>query len=166
MSAQRLLGLPPITPELKSISPYLQRADELKSQDQIMAYWCAYYAAQVGIAIKAKDTPSRDVLFALLGTLERLKKDIGPNDAVDMEPASSAYVENFALKVFAMADNEDRSGDPQQVCPAHPTAFLSYPVSGQRPKNSSQQPTFSKSSRYSPNPKSQTPYVHLLRPLI
>ncbi|KAF9469869.1 Vta1 like-domain-containing protein [Collybia nuda] len=112
MSAQRLLGLPLITPELKSISPYLQRADELKSQDPIMAYWCAYYAAQVGIALKAKDVPSRDVLFALLGTLERLKKDIGPHDAVDVESASSAYVENFAFKVFTMADNEDRKGDP------------------------------------------------------
>lgn len=140
MSAQRLLGLPPITPELKSISPYLQRADELKSQDQIMAYWCAYYAAQVGIAIKAKDTPSRDVLFALLGTLERLKKDIGPNDAVDMEPASSAYVENFALKVFAMADNEDRSGDPNRyVQLTHPFSYLTLSqVNGQKVPRSSQ----------------------------
>jgi vacuolar protein sorting-associated protein VTA1 len=112
MASNRLLAsLPPITPELKSINPYLQRADELKSQDPIMAYWCAYYAAQVGISIKAKDNPSRDVLFSLLGILERLKKDIGPNDAIDLEAASSAYVENFALRVFAMADNEDRSSD-------------------------------------------------------
>ncbi|RDB29014.1 Vacuolar protein sorting-associated protein VTA1 [Hypsizygus marmoreus] len=105
-----LLGLPPISSPLKSISPYLQRAHELRSQDPIMAYWCAYYAAQVGISLKAKDTASRDVLFALLGTLERLKKEIGANDAVDIESVSSAYVENFALKVFAMADNEDRKG--------------------------------------------------------
>ncbi|KAF8225117.1 DUF605-domain-containing protein [Tricholoma matsutake] len=109
--ANRPLDLPLITPELKSIAPYLQRADELKSQDPIMAYWCAYYAAQVGISIKAKDNSSRDVLFSLLGILERLKKDIGPSDAIDIEAASSAYVENFALRVFAMADNEDRSGD-------------------------------------------------------
>ena len=110
MATNRLLGLPPVTPELKSINPYLQRADELKSQDPIMAYWCAYYAAQVGISLKAKSNPSRDVLFSLLGVLEHLKKDIGPNDAIDMEAASSAYVENFALRVFTMADNEDRSG--------------------------------------------------------
>ena len=75
-----------------------------------MAYWCAYYAAQVGISLKAKGNPSREVLFNLLGVLEHLKKDIGPNDAIDMDAASSAYVENFALRVFAMADNEDRSG--------------------------------------------------------
>ncbi|TFK36974.1 Vta1 like-domain-containing protein [Crucibulum laeve] len=110
MASQRLLGLPPVSSELKPITPYLQRADELKTQEPIVAYWCAYYAAQVGISIKARDAPSRELLLALLGLLERLKEEIGPNDAIDMEAASAAYVENFALKVFSMADNEDRAG--------------------------------------------------------
>ncbi|KAF8922024.1 hypothetical protein CPB85DRAFT_16968 [Mucidula mucida] len=39
-----------------------------------------------------------------------MKEAIGPNDAIDMEAASAAYVENFAIKVFSMADNEDRKG--------------------------------------------------------
>ena len=39
-----------------------------------------------------------------------MKTDIGPSDAVDIESVSSAYVEEFALKVFANADNEDRNG--------------------------------------------------------
>src|ERR1700722_9371008 len=68
----------------------------------------AYYAAQLGISLKAQGSASRQFLFDLLGVLERMKKDIGPNDTVDNEPASSAYVEDFALKVFAQADNEDR----------------------------------------------------------
>lgn len=124
-----ILGLPPTPPELKPISPYIQRAEELKYQDRIISYWCrlklytlsnlysltytpigAYYAAQVGISLKARDPSSRDFLYALLGALERLKSDIGANDAIDIETVSSAYVENFALKVFANADNEDRSG--------------------------------------------------------
>jgi vacuolar protein sorting-associated protein VTA1 len=70
----------------------------------------AYYAAQVGIALKAKDPASRTVLFELLGSLEKLKNDIGPCDAIDIEVASSAYVENFGLNVFGTADNEDRKG--------------------------------------------------------
>ncbi|OBZ78686.1 Vacuolar protein sorting-associated protein VTA1 [Grifola frondosa] len=106
-----VLNLPPVPPELKSISPYLQRADELTSRDPVMAYWCTYYAAQIGIARKAKDPAARTFLFALLGALENMKKDVGANDAIDDESASSAYVENFALKVFAMADNEDRRGE-------------------------------------------------------
>ena len=39
------------------------------------------------------------------------------NDAVHDEPASAAYVENFALRVFAGADNEDRNGNiTKYVC--------------------------------------------------
>jgi len=75
-----------------------------------MRFSGAYYAAQLGIGIKSRDTASRDFLFALLETLETMKKAIGPNDAIDVEAASAAYVENFALKVFFNADQEDRSG--------------------------------------------------------
>ena len=68
-----------------------------------------YYAAQIGIGLKPRDTASRDFLFSLLGALEHIKNEIGPNDAIYNELASSAYVENFALKVFTSADNEDRN---------------------------------------------------------
>ncbi|KAF9486312.1 DUF605-domain-containing protein, partial [Pholiota conissans] len=105
-----ILGLPTVPAELKPLAAYIQRAEELNNQDKIVSYWCAYYAAQVGIGLKSRDPASRDYLFALLGSLERLKAEIGANDAIDLESVSSAYVENFALKVFANADNEDRSG--------------------------------------------------------
>ncbi|KAJ7619189.1 Vta1 like-domain-containing protein [Mycena polygramma] len=104
------MSLPPIPVPLKTVAPYLQRADELRAKEPIIAYWCTYYAAQVGIALKAKDPASRNFLFELLGALEKLKAEIGPTDAIDIEAASAAFVENFALRVFAMADNEDRSG--------------------------------------------------------
>ena len=129
-----VLGLPSIPPPLKSIAPFLQRAEEVRSQDPVVAYWCtwgtltilrsplicaigAYYAAQVGISLKTKDTQSRNVLLELLGVLERMKKDIGANDALDVEVAGVAYVENFALKVFAAADNEDRRGEATRYRP-------------------------------------------------
>lgn len=71
----------------------------------------AYYAAQQGIALKVKDTNARHFLFELLGLLEKMKTDLGSNDAVHDEPASAAYIENFALRVFAAADSEDRKGN-------------------------------------------------------
>lgn len=40
MASQKLLGLPPVPPELKSTTTYLQRAEELKVQDPVVAYWC------------------------------------------------------------------------------------------------------------------------------
>ncbi|KAJ7040445.1 Vta1 like-domain-containing protein [Mycena alexandri] len=104
------MALPPTPAPLKTVSPYLQRADELRAKEPIIAYWCTYYAAQVGIALKAKDPASRNFLFELLGALEKMKQEIGPTDAIDIEAASAAFVENFAFRVFAMADNEDRSG--------------------------------------------------------
>jgi hypothetical protein len=75
----------------------------------------AYYAAQLGISLKAKDSGSRTFLFDLLGVLERMKQEIGPNDALGVEAVSVAYVENFALKVFAAADIEDRRGDANRL---------------------------------------------------
>lgn len=51
------------------------------------------------------------MLFELLAVLEQMKKEVGPSDAVDIESVSSAYVENFGMRIFAMADNEDRKGE-------------------------------------------------------
>ncbi|KAK0471705.1 Vta1 like-domain-containing protein [Armillaria novae-zelandiae] len=110
MTAPKLFNLPPVPPELKSLTPYLQRADELKMKEPIVAYWCAYYATQVGIGLKAKAIPCRNFLFELLGLLESMKQEIGPTDTIDIEAASTAYVENFALRVFNLADNEDIKG--------------------------------------------------------
>ncbi|KAF7799279.1 hypothetical protein EIP86_010511 [Pleurotus ostreatoroseus] len=106
-----VLGLPPIPSELKSVGPYLQRAEEVKSQDPVISYWCAYYAAQLGIGLKLKDHASRAFLLDLLELLERMKTEIGQNDAIEDDAASAAYVENFALRVFSAADNEDRRGN-------------------------------------------------------
>ncbi|TEB38874.1 DUF605-domain-containing protein [Coprinellus micaceus] len=109
-SSKSPLGLPPLTPELKSIVPFLQRAEEVKATEPVVAYWCAYYAAQLGISLKTKDSTSRNVLVGLLGFLEQMKSEIGVNEAVQVEAVGSAYVENFGLKVFTAADNEDRAG--------------------------------------------------------
>ena len=35
-----VLSLPPVPSELKSIAPYLQRADEVASSDPVISYWC------------------------------------------------------------------------------------------------------------------------------
>ncbi|KDQ63199.1 hypothetical protein JAAARDRAFT_29215 [Jaapia argillacea MUCL 33604] len=110
MSTTPNLGLPPIPPELKSISPYIQRAEELHTKDPIMSYWCAYYATQTGISLRSPTPASRSYLLSLLTLLESFKASLGSNDAIENEPASVAYVENFGLKVFGVADEEDRAG--------------------------------------------------------
>lgn len=69
-----------------------------------------YHAAQVGISARVKDSASRSYLASLLTALEKTKKEIDPNDAIDNDVVAAAYVENFALKVFGMTDSEDRAG--------------------------------------------------------
>ncbi|KAI0045200.1 DUF605-domain-containing protein [Auriscalpium vulgare] len=104
------IGLPPIPADLKPLTTFLQRAEETKTQDPIISYWCAYHAAQVGITLKAQGPTNRAFLGALLTSLENIRAALGPQDAIDVESASSAYVENYALRVFTSADNEDRRG--------------------------------------------------------
>lgn len=68
--------------------------------------------------------------------LERMKEELGPSDAVDIESVSSAYVENFALKVFSMADNEDRKGEAtRQVKSIIVAIHYSYHLAGPQQKN-------------------------------
>lgn len=39
-----------------------------------------------------------------------MKALLSSNDAVTNEAVGAAYIENFALKVFMSADNDDRAG--------------------------------------------------------
>jgi vacuolar protein sorting-associated protein VTA1 len=39
-----------------------------------------------------------------------MKEALATNEAVTNEVAGSAYVENFALKIFVSADNDERKG--------------------------------------------------------
>lgn len=40
MATQKFLGLPTIPHDLKPMTAYLQRAEELKAQDPVISYWC------------------------------------------------------------------------------------------------------------------------------
>ena len=40
VTPQTPMALPPAPAALKSISPYLQRADELRNKEPVIAYWC------------------------------------------------------------------------------------------------------------------------------
>ncbi|GAA5879598.1 hypothetical protein JCM1840_003328 [Sporobolomyces johnsonii] len=101
---------PAVPSELKPISPYLARATELATADPVISYWCTYYALQQAMTLGSKDPESQVFLFALMDKLEAMKAEHEDNDAVTEDHAASAYVENFGLKIFAQADNEDRKG--------------------------------------------------------
>lgn len=60
--------------------------------------------------MKALGPVNRQFLSSLLTALETLRATIGPSDAINVESVAGVYVEDFALRVFNVADNEDRNG--------------------------------------------------------
>ncbi|MBW0551994.1 hypothetical protein O181_091709 [Austropuccinia psidii MF-1] len=103
-------SLPPTPIELKSVNPYLQRAKEMDKVDPVIAYWCAFHAAQTSLSIRPVDNQSREFIMRLLDLLEHAKIKLSDHDAITNNLAASAYVENFALRIFDSADDENRSG--------------------------------------------------------
>ncbi|KAG0004059.1 hypothetical protein BGZ80_008901 [Entomortierella chlamydospora] len=102
---------------LKSIAPYLQRASQLQEREPIISYYCIvttnYYAAKIAIP-KAGQDNNRAFVMELLDTLEKQRKEIGDNEAISNDLVGYAYIENFALKIFGKADDEDRAGQGSQ----------------------------------------------------
>ncbi|GJJ09407.1 hypothetical protein Clacol_003629 [Clathrus columnatus] len=100
-------SLPPIPSEHKAIAPYFQRAQELRTKDPIMAYWCAFYGVFKGVASKPENT---QFLFQVMNVLEKMKANLSKYEAVTSEEHGSEHVEKFAMRVFNQADSEDRNG--------------------------------------------------------
>ncbi|KAG8864949.1 hypothetical protein FRB96_003537 [Tulasnella sp. 330] len=96
--------------ELKPLAPFLQRAQELKVKDSTMSYWCTYYAVQQGVHLKPRDKQSRNYLMKLMAPLEAIRSDQS-STVVTNNDTACVYIEDFALRVFDAADNEDRRGD-------------------------------------------------------
>ena len=40
----------------------------------------------------------------------QMKKELSDNDSISQEVVGNAHIENYALKMFLYADNEDRAG--------------------------------------------------------
>ncbi|GAA5902265.1 hypothetical protein JCM6882_000487 [Rhodosporidiobolus microsporus] len=106
---------PPIPADLKPIAPYLARASELAAAEPVISYWCTYYALQQAMSIGSQEQESQAFLFGLMDKLEALKSDNSTNDAFTDDAAAAAYVENFGLKLFSQADNEDRKAKASRL---------------------------------------------------
>ncbi|KWU47485.1 DUF605-domain-containing protein, partial [Rhodotorula sp. JG-1b] len=96
--------------ELKAISPYLARATELEKAEPVISYWCTYYALQQAMSLGSKDPESQVYLLALMDKLEQARSEHATEEAFTDDIAAGAYIENFGLKLFSQADNEDRRG--------------------------------------------------------
>jgi vacuolar protein sorting-associated protein VTA1 len=99
-----------IPPNFKSLQHYIKTAAEHDKRDPAIAYYCRLYAMQKGMEIDRKSPDCRAYLATLMNSLEQAKKQHKDNEAMQSDMVGQAHVENYALKLFVLADNDDRAG--------------------------------------------------------
>ncbi|GAA6041871.1 hypothetical protein JCM8097_004519 [Rhodosporidiobolus ruineniae] len=109
------MASPSVPSALKPIAPYLARAHELSTAEPVISYWCTYFALQQAMSIGAGDGESQAFLLGLMDKLEAAKAANEGNEAFTDDAAAAAYVENFGLRLFSQADNEDRQGKASRL---------------------------------------------------
>jgi vacuolar protein sorting-associated protein VTA1 len=100
-----------IPPELKKITPFIKRAEELDKdqtspESRLVAYYLRQYAVHQGIPLAGSSPGAKTCLGHLLGDLEKEKPVM---DNFTREEAAF-LCRKFATSVFDKADNEDRAG--------------------------------------------------------
>ncbi|XP_060770217.1 vacuolar protein sorting-associated protein VTA1 homolog isoform X2 [Neoarius graeffei] len=99
-----------VPPQLKAIQHHYKTALEHDKRDPVVAYYCRLYAMQTGMKLDSKTPECRKFLVKLMDQLEMMKKELSTNESISQEIVGNAHIENYALKMFLYADNEDRSG--------------------------------------------------------
>ena len=93
--------------DVKALTPFLQRADEMSRADPKVAYYCRMYAVEEGMRATERSSELSKLLGELLEQLETTKAAAG---LAETREEDELYLENFALKLFAKADKADRAG--------------------------------------------------------
>uniref|UniRef100_A0A3B5N007 Vesicle (multivesicular body) trafficking 1 n=1 Tax=Xiphophorus couchianus TaxID=32473 RepID=A0A3B5N007_9TELE len=95
--------------QLRAIQHHLRTAQEHEKRDPVVTYYCRLYAMQTGMKLDSKTPECRKFLVKLMDQLETMKKELIENDSITQEVVGNAHIENYALKLFLYADNEDRA---------------------------------------------------------
>ncbi|KAG7257960.1 hypothetical protein CRUP_013517 [Coryphaenoides rupestris] len=96
--------------QFKAVQHHIRTAQEHDKRDPVVAYYCRLYAMQTGMKLDSKSPECRKFLIQLMDQLETMKKELADNESVSQELVGNAHIENYALKMFLYADNEDRAG--------------------------------------------------------
>lgn len=99
-----------IPPELKKITQYVRRSEELAAQNSpqtlIVSYHCLQYAVQTGIPL-ATTPVGKSCLGNILSQLEQNRPKMGNFSREE----KYKICRDFALQIFDKADAEDRAGN-------------------------------------------------------
>ncbi|GLV38797.1 Vesicle trafficking 1 [Carabus blaptoides fortunei] len=104
------MGFPPCPESLKAIAHYLKVAEEHDNRDIVISYWCRLHALEVAMKITNTKAPEvSKMLISLMDWLEATKGTQSNNDGITSKMCAQATVENYALKLFKYADEQDRA---------------------------------------------------------
>ena len=100
-----------IPAELKKITPYVRRAEELdkdkaKPESRLVAYYCRQFAVHTGIPFATSSVECKTCLGDILNDLEKEKAAMGAFTRDESKFLCRAFVD----KIFDKADAEDRAG--------------------------------------------------------
>lgn len=116
---------------VKFVQGTLARGKELEKRDPVISYYCKLHGVQQILGQNLHQSSSEVAEFSsnLLDEVERFKNEALADEKyqsiINDEQTAQVYVENFALKVFAKADNEVRE---QRTTKGTPTTFLAAAV--------------------------------------
>lgn len=102
-----------VTPDaLKQIKPYTTLATQLEQKNEkAVAYYCRLYALQQGMSINKSAPDCKKFLTQLMDILETTKSQNKNDEAIQSQIVGQAKVEEFALKLFDKADEDDRNSN-------------------------------------------------------
>uniref|UniRef100_A0A7S2R0K1 Vta1/callose synthase N-terminal domain-containing protein n=1 Tax=Eucampia antarctica TaxID=49252 RepID=A0A7S2R0K1_9STRA len=99
-----------VPPELKKITQFVRRAEELDSESspesRVVSYYSRQYAVQMGLPLAGSTPKAKECLAGLLSELEKDKAAMG----VFSREESRMICRAFADKVFERANGPDRIG--------------------------------------------------------
>lgn len=100
-----------IPADLKKITPYIRRAEELdkdkaNAESRLVAYYCRQFAVHTGIPLASTSSACKECLGTILNDLEQEKVAMGNFTRDESKFLCRAFVD----KIFEKADAEDRAG--------------------------------------------------------
>jgi len=68
------------------------------------------YSVQEGISLGKSDPVAKAYLLNVMDQLQEMKQALKSEEALGNDVVAQAHIEEVALRLFEMADNEDRAG--------------------------------------------------------
>ncbi|CAH1105038.1 unnamed protein product [Psylliodes chrysocephalus] len=106
-----MVKFPPVTAEVKPLAHLLKLADEHDERNIVVAYWARMSACLLALQlVPGKKSPqTAELMRALLDWLEQTKKANHENEGITSETTAQALIEEYALRLFSYADQQDRA---------------------------------------------------------